>query len=89
MGSNLRWQIKDTYIDHMNTKSVQQDAYYLLGLESSYKINKNIRIFLDLNNITDKTYQTAYVVRGQSAVDLPNFIPGAGFNFSTGFVYTW
>ena len=54
MGSNLRWQIKDTYIDHMNTKSVQQDAYYLLGLESSYKINKNIRIFLAFTSLKIK-----------------------------------
>lgn len=89
LGTNLRYQPKDTYIDHLNTKGIEQDSYYLLGLETSYQVNDKLRVFLDLNNITDKDYQTAYVVRGQSATDLPNFIPGAGFNFSTGLVYKW
>ncbi|RXK14628.1 hypothetical protein CP965_04070 [Halarcobacter mediterraneus] len=89
LGANLRLQPEKTYIDHYNTESTKQDAYYLLGLETSYNITKNLRLFLDLNNITDEVYQTAYVVRGLSAPDLPNFIPGAGFNLTAGLVYKW
>ncbi|WP_022940406.1 TonB-dependent receptor family protein [Psychromonas hadalis] len=89
LSTNLRWQPTDTWVDHLNSESVKQDAYFLLGLKSSYQYNQTFKLFIEFNNITNETYQSAYVIRGQSAPDLPTFIPGAGFNFSAGFSVNW
>ena len=89
LGANVRWQPQDTWVDHLNTDSVKQDAYFLLGLKSSYQYNKQFNMFIELNNITNETYQTSYAIRGQGAPDLPTFIPGAGFNVSAGLMFNW
>ncbi|GAA3922847.1 TonB-dependent receptor family protein [Litoribacillus peritrichatus] len=89
LGANVRWQPEETWVDHMNTESVQQDAFFLLGLKTSYKPSDLLNVFIELNNVTDETYQTSYAIRGQGAPDLPTFIPGAGFNFSTGMKVSW
>ena len=89
VGLNLRWQPSDTWVDHLNSESVKQDAYYLLGLKSNYQYQDDLNFFIELNNITDQIYQSAYVIRGQSAPDLPTFIPGAGFNLSAGISLNW
>ncbi len=89
LSSNIRWQPKETFIDHYNSKNTKQEPYKLIGIHTSYSFSENLRVFLDLNNITDEVYQTAYVVRGLSAEDMPNFIPGAGFNSTAGLIYKW
>ena len=87
--SNFRWQPNSTWVDHANTSDLTQDAFLLIGLKTQYQPQRSLKLFIELNNITDQAYQTAYVVRGQGAEDLPTFIPGAGFNFNTGLAIQW
>jgi len=48
-----------------------------------------------MHNITNETYQTAYVVRGLSAEDVnsglsaPSFVPGPTFHAFAGVRYSW
>ncbi|UZE97060.1 TonB-dependent receptor family protein [Alkalimarinus alittae] len=84
---NMRWQPSDTYVDHSNTQV--QDAFMLLGIKASYKATDAFRLYADLDNINDETYQTSYVIRGISDVNQPTFLPGQGFSFSVGATYSW
>lgn len=84
---NVRWQPSDTYNDHSNSQV--QDDYVLVGLTASYNPTDNLRIYTDLKNITDETYQTSYVIRGYSAPNQPTFLPGPDFTFTLGASYTW
>jgi len=86
---NFTWQPEETYTDHMNTHSNTQDPYFLLGLKVGYQPVESARLFLEINNLTDTNYQTAYAIRGQGAPDLPTFIPGPGINAVLGASYSW
>lgn len=84
---NIKIQPDETYADHSNIQ--QQDSFNLVGLKASYKPKPNLNIYVDLQNITDETYNTTYVVRGKSGPASPTFLPGSGFNASLGLNYTW
>lgn len=84
---NIRWQPSDTFVDHANTQV--QDDYLLFGLKAAYQPTPSLSFFADLENISDETYQTSYVIRGISAPNQPTFLPGSGFNVSVGVSYTW
>ncbi|UXI03017.1 TonB-dependent receptor family protein [Photobacterium sp. TY1-4] len=86
---NFTWQPKETFTDHLNNKDNTQDDYLLFGLQVAYEPSHSFSIFLDIQNLANTSYQTAYVIRGQGAPDLPTFIPGPGFNAIFGAKYTW
>ncbi len=94
VGLNARWQPKDTPVDHANAGLVQ-DAYLLLGAKLSWRPNPKAEFFLDLHNLADRKYQTAYVVRGYSPdnsaspLNMPTFIPGPGRSGSAGVTLRW
>lgn len=87
LAPNIRWQPSDAFVDHSNVQV--QDDYLLFGLKAAYRPTASLSFFADLENITDETYQTSYVIRGISGPDQPTFIPGSGFNVSAGVSYTW
>ncbi|SOC12044.1 iron complex outermembrane recepter protein [Alloalcanivorax xenomutans] len=91
---SARWQPQDTHVDHYNA-GLKQDSYLLLGAALSYRPTPSWEWFLDLRNLTNETWQTAYVVRGLSAEDpessltAPTFVPGAEFHGYAGVTYRW
>ncbi|MGB6103947.1 MAG: TonB-dependent receptor [Pusillimonas sp.] len=91
---NTRWQPQDTHIDHYNG-GLKQDAYMLLGANITWQPSKQWELYVDLHNITNETYQTAYVVRGLSAEDAssglssPSFVPGPTFHVFAGLRFSW
>lgn len=87
---NVRWQPQETYVDHSNS-GLTQDPYTLLGAKFIWQPNDKMDFFIDAQNLTGETYQTAYVIRGFSSDDpnVPTFIPGPDFNFSAGFTFHW
>jgi len=87
---NVRWQPKETYVDHTNA-GLTQDSYTLLGAKLTWQPSARMNFFIDAQNLTGETYQTAYVVRGFSADDpnVPTFIPGPDFNVSAGLTFHW
>lgn len=87
---NVRWQPKETYVDHTNA-GLTQDSYTLLGAKLIWQPTASTNFFIDAQNLTGETYQTAYVVRGFSADDpnVPTFIPGSDFNLSAGLTFHW
>jgi len=86
---SARWQPQDTHIDHSNG-DLMQDKYLLLGANVTWKPHKQWELFLDVRNLTNQTYQTAYVVRGFSAEEnsgglaTPSFVPGPERHFFAG-----
>ncbi|MCP4325149.1 MAG: TonB-dependent receptor [Alteromonadales bacterium] len=86
---DMRWQPIETYVDHANTKSEQQDTFLLIGLKGSYQPNDKTNFFIEIKNISDEIYQTSYAIRGQTAPGLPTFIPGVGRSFSAGIEFKW
>ncbi|MBN9426562.1 MAG: TonB-dependent receptor [Burkholderiales bacterium] len=91
---NARWQPQDTHIDHFNG-GLKQDKFLLLGANVTWKPAKQWQVYLDLHNITNETYQTAYVVRGLSSEDAtsglstPSFVPGPAFHAFAGVRFSW
>jgi len=84
---NIKFQPDDNYADHSN--SIKQDSFNLVGLKISYKPQDNLTFYTNLNNITDETYETTYVVRAVSDASAPTFLPGDGFNYTFGAKYTF
>ena len=82
---SVKWQIDDTPIDHANNQF--QDSYTLLSLQIAYQLNKQLKVYLDGQNLTDEIYQTSYVIRGFSAEQQPSFLPGFGTSVSLGINY--
>lgn len=87
VGANVYSQPNDNYVDHANT--LEQDSFALLGLEFSYDPVDDLRLFLNINNVTDKTYNASYVVRDNSTAELPTFLPGVGREVIGGLSYRW
>lgn len=87
---DLRWQPEHTYVDHANA-GLQQDRYALLGAKFSWRPRNGLDLFCELDNLTDETYQTAYVVRGFSPddPDVPTFIPGPARSIRAGLRLSW
>jgi vitamin B12 transporter len=56
---------------------VEMPAYYVWNLYSTYSIIKNIKVFIDLKNITDEKYSE---VRGYNSRRF-NFMAGVNLNF--------
>jgi iron complex outermembrane receptor protein len=86
---DIRWQPLGTYVDHMNTKSEQQKSFFIVGLKGNFQPNEQTNLFLEIKNITNEVYQSAYAIRGQTAPGLPTFIPGSGISFSAGIELKW
>jgi len=84
---NIKIQPDENYADHKNT--MKQDSFNLLGMKLSYKPRADLTFYANLNNLADKTYETTYVVRGESAQGSPTFLPGDGFNYTFGMKYTF
>lgn len=84
---SLRWQPGDTPVDHMNTQF--QDDYLLAGLDIAWQWQAGLRLYLNVENLTDRQYQSSYVIRGMSAPGQPTFLPGIGRNATLGVHYQW
>lgn len=87
---NVRHQPSDTFVDHSNA-GLKQDAYTLWGAKLTWSPRPWLDLFVDAQNITGETYQTAYVIRGFSPDDpnVPTFIPGPDFHLSAGMTARW
>ncbi len=75
-------------VDMANT--LYTDPYALLGLQTGYEINKNVTLFVDARNLTDKTYAaTTGVITAPTSTNQAQFIPGDGRAFYTGLSFKW
>lgn len=84
---SVKWQIDDAAIDHANSQF--QDGHVLVGLQMAYQVNKDLRVYLDGQNLTDENYQTSYVIRGYSNPKQPSYLPGFGPSVSLGVNYSF
>lgn len=87
VGARVYGQPDNNPVDHANT--LQQDSFWLLGLDLGYQPLPRLKFYVTLNNLTDKTYNAAYVVRDRSDAVMPTFLPGDGRNFLAGVVWRW
>ncbi|MGB4843430.1 MAG: TonB-dependent receptor [Ferruginibacter sp.] len=68
--------ISKRYEGQYNAAPVEMPAYYVWNLYSTYTISKNIKVFVDLKNITDEKYSE---VRGYNSRRF-NFMTGVHLN---------
>ncbi|HEY6132308.1 MAG TPA: hypothetical protein VIV27_09820, partial [Halioglobus sp.] len=87
LGAGVYGQPDNNPVDHANT--LQQDSFWLLGLDLNYRPTPWLRTYVAINNVTDETYNAAYVVRDRSEAILPTFLPGNGRNFVAGIILSW
>lgn len=82
LSTNLRWVADDTAVDHAN--SLFQDDYAIWGLKVRYALRDQWQLFASVDNLFDETYTSSFVIRNQSAVGQPTFLPGNGRAFNAG-----
>lgn len=87
IGPNLRWMPAATETNHANTPGTQQDSYALLGFKVDYQLNKHWQAYVQGDNLTDKTYASAFVIRNTASAADPTFLPGNGRSVTAGVNY--
>lgn len=87
LGTRVYGQPDNNPVDHANT--LDQDSFWLLGFDLGYQPSPAWKFYVTLNNVTDKTYNAAYVVRDRSEAFMPTFLPGDGRNVLAGVVWRW
>ncbi|MEG1156332.1 MAG: TonB-dependent siderophore receptor, partial [Acinetobacter sp.] len=79
VGGGLRWQ-SEIYQDNVPTKTrFTQDSYALVDLMARYKINENLLVNFNLNNLFNEKYH----------LSTTNSYYGAPTNFRVGLKYDW
>ena len=86
-GPNVRWMPSSTETNHANTPNTQQDSYALLGFKVDYQIDKHWQAYVQGDNLTDKTYASAFVIRNKGTTAMPTFLPGNGRSVTAGVTY--
>ncbi|MBD9630012.1 MULTISPECIES: TonB-dependent receptor family protein [Pseudomonadaceae] len=89
IGPNLRWLPQDTPTDHANTRNNYQDSYALWGLKASYKAREGLSVYVQGDNLADKTYASSYVIRNRADASQPTFLSGNGRSLSVGAEYAF
>ena len=85
-GPNVRWMPVSTPTDHANTAGAEQDAYALLGLKLEWR-DGPLAVYLQADNLTDRRYASAYVIRNQATAAQPGYLQGLGRSFTAGLSY--
>ncbi|QLF95026.1 TonB-dependent receptor [Pseudomonas sp. ABC1] len=88
-GPNLRWVPQDSPTDHANTRNNYQDAYALWGLKLDYQVREGFSVYLQGDNLTDKTYASTFVIRNRADASQPTFLSGSGRSLSAGLNYSF
>jgi iron complex outermembrane recepter protein len=87
-GPNVEWAPQRVFVDHQNTFSA--DPYAILGFRMGYKLPKNVSIFFDARNLTDKKYAaTTGVISNANGNDTRQFLPGDERSFYVGVEWKW
>lgn len=86
-GPTLRWQPVKTQTNHANVSGTEQDGYALLGLRVTYQPSKQWQAYVTVDNLTDRTYASAFVIRGTGTAVMPTFLSGNGRSINAGLTY--
>lgn len=57
---NMEWVITGIYTDYLNTEKAP--AYFLVNFKSGWNVTKNLTLYAEGRNLTDKTYSGAVTV---------------------------
>ncbi|MGH7205784.1 MAG: TonB-dependent receptor family protein [Nitrospiraceae bacterium] len=60
---NFEWSLAGFYTDYLNT--VKNPSYFVMHLKSGWNITRNLTLYAEGRNLTDKTYAGAVVVNDQ------------------------
>ncbi len=84
IGPNVEW-VPDGYaVDHANT--LFADSYAIMGMKAGYRSGRNLSLFIEGRNLTDRTYAaTTGVIADAGGVDSAQFLPGDGRSVFVGF----
>ncbi|QNP58325.1 TonB-dependent receptor family protein [Paenacidovorax monticola] len=85
-GPNLRWLPTGTPTDHANTPGAEQDAYALLGAKLEWRSGP-WSAFVQVDNLTDRRYASAFAIRNRATATQPGYLPGLGRSVAAGLSY--
>jgi iron complex outermembrane receptor protein len=86
-GPNVRWLASNTPTNHANTARTHQDAYAIWGLKAAYQHDKHWNTYLAADNLSNRTYASAFVIRNTGTEAMPTFLSGNGRSVSAGINY--
>lgn len=86
-GPNLRWIPRDTPTDHANTADNYQDAYALWGFKVDYRVDEQLSLYLQGENLSDEVYASSFVIRNRANASQPTFLSGNGRSLGVGLNY--
>lgn len=87
LGPTLRWQPTSTQTNHANVAGTEQDRYALLGLRFAYQGQEHWHAYVSVDNLTDRVYASAFVIRGTGNAQMPTFLSGNGRSINAGVTY--
>lgn len=87
LGPTLRWLPTGAETNHANIAGTRQDGYALLGLRVAYQSGARWQAWLAVDNVTDRTYASAFVIRGTGTAAMPTFLSGNGRSVNVGLTY--
>lgn len=82
IGPSVQWVATKNPTDHRNL--LFQDPYTLVGVSAEYRSEQGWHAYVRADNLTDKTYASAYVVRAAARRIMPTFLPGNGRSIDAG-----
>ncbi len=85
-GPNLRWLPLATPTDHANTAGTEQDPYALLGFKIDWRSGP-WSAYLQADNLTGRTYASAFAIRDRATAAQPGYLPGLGRSLVAGATY--
>ncbi len=87
LGSSVEWVATQNPTDHRNT--LYQEAYTLFGALVQYRSPQGWHAYVRADNLADKNYASAYVVRAASRRIMPTFLPGNGRSVDAGIAFSF
>lgn len=87
-GPNVEWVPLAYYVDSSNTLTTE--PYALLGLKAGYDASKNVSLYIEGRNLTDKHYiASTGITDGANPAFTNLFEPGTGRAVFAGVKYKW
>lgn len=86
-GPNVRWIPTATETNHANRPDTRQNPYAILGFKVDYRTAGHWNFHVQGDNLGNRTYASAFVIRNNAPAGAPTFLPGNGRSATAGASY--
>jgi len=84
---SVEWSASDIWVDYANT--TKAPSYAILNLNGGWTINERVAVFIDLRNLTDKTYVSNVQAAVRATAATAAYWPGDGRSAFGGLTVTF